>query len=168
MRDIRVIHRRLRVVRRQNLVLAPVAILAIRRRRVPCFHRLRVIAVRISLLCIRMALRAGHLLRRRIVRQGFHIRVTVHAPEHSAVNRMLELRAIDKQAHLLAVHVLRQRFVGVALKAVFVLQLVFAFVEQLQPISVTATIPIKNLLLSRLPNLFSPDMLASCALGKVL
>ena len=125
--NIAVIHRRLGVVSRQNFVLSPVAILAIGRRRVPGLHKLGVIAVRIGLLCVRMALRAGHLLRRHIVRQALHIRVAIHAGEHAAVRRMLELGAIHKQADLLAIHILGQRFVGVALKAVFILDLVLSF-----------------------------------------
>jgi hypothetical protein len=52
----------------------------------PCMQ-----TVRVSLLRIGMALRAGDLLRRGLVDQALHILVAIHAGEHTAVNGMLHL-----------------------------------------------------------------------------
>jgi cbb3-type cytochrome oxidase cytochrome c subunit len=57
------------------------------------------------------------------MRQTLHIRMAINAGEHIAVDGMFQLPSIHKQARLLAVHFRRQGGVGVAGKAVFVLEL---------------------------------------------
>ncbi len=123
-RNIGMIHRRLSIVDCQNLVRAPMAILAVCRRRLATLARFRVGAVRISFLCIRMALHAPDLLRWSLVHQALYILVAIHTRKHRAVNRMLQLAFVYIQADLLAIHILCQRRVGMAGEAVFTFEFV--------------------------------------------
>jgi len=79
--------------------------------------------MRVSLLRIRMTLRAGDLQRRGVVHQALHILVAIHAAEHAAVNRMFHLRRVHVQAHRLAVDFSCQRGIGVAAKTILILEL---------------------------------------------
>jgi hypothetical protein len=56
--------------------------------------------------------------------QALHILVAIHAGKHGAVDGVLELGFIDKQALLLAVDVLTHGGVGVAGEAVDILEFV--------------------------------------------
>ena len=77
-RNILMIHRRFFVVGGHHFVRASMAILASRRgrARLACD---RVLAVCVSILRIRMTLRALDLLRRRLMRQALHILVAINA-----------------------------------------------------------------------------------------
>ena len=99
-----------------------VAILASGGRRADLARR-SVRAVRVGVLCICVAAGATHFRRRRIMRKALHVLVAVHATEHAAVDRVLQLVLIRVDAHLLAVHVFRQRGIGMAGKAIGVLEL---------------------------------------------
>ncbi len=79
--------------------------------------------VRVGILRIRVALGATHLGRRRLMREALHILVAIHAAEHAAMDRVLQLVLVHKQADLLSIHILRQRVVGVASKAIRVFKL---------------------------------------------
>jgi hypothetical protein len=98
------------------------AIFAICPRR-PILACLGVVAVRISLLGLRVALGAGYLLRGGLVDQALHILMAIHAGEQFAVDRMPQLVAIHIQAHLPAVYFRSQSGVGVASKTVRILEL---------------------------------------------
>ena len=121
--DVGVIHRRLGIVGGQNLVCAPVAVLAIGRGRRAALGSLGMQAVGVRFLGIRVALGAGDLLRGALMRQALHVGVAIHAAEHRAVNRMLELVRVHAQADRLAIHLCHEGGVGVAGKAVAVLEL---------------------------------------------
>jgi len=109
----------------KNLVRASMAVLAVCRQPT-VFGRLGVQAVRVGILCIGMALRAGDLLRRCVVRQALHILVAIDAGEKIAVDGMLQLGFIHKKADLLAVHFRGQSGVGVAGQTVLIAQLVLS------------------------------------------
>ena len=98
---------------------AAMAILAPRSRHT-LLARNRMGAMRVSLLRVRMALPAGNLFGRRIVRQALHVGVAI-------VDGVLLLRLIHKQADRLPVHVSRQRLVAVAGKAIRILELGLSF-----------------------------------------
>ena len=70
-----------------------------------------------------MALCAANLPWRGIMRQALHILMTINASKHVTVDRMFQLAFIHIKADLLAVHLRGQGGVGVAGKAVFVLEL---------------------------------------------
>ena len=118
------VDRRLGLVGGENLVRSSVAILAVGRGRCACLVRLGVKAVRVRSLRIGVALHAGYLLRSRLVDQTFHILMTIHAPEHAAMDGVFELVPVDKEADFSAVLVIGQSGVGMTRKAVGVLQLV--------------------------------------------
>jgi hypothetical protein len=59
------------------------------------------------------------------MRQALHILVAIHAGKHGAMNGMLELAFIHKQADLFALHVRGQCGVGVTGKTVSILELMF-------------------------------------------
>ena len=124
--NVGVIHRRLGIVARQHLVRAAVTVLACGRNSLAGLAVFGVQTMRVRLLRIGVAARASDFRRRLLVRQALHIRVAVHATEHRPVNGMLQLRLVNIQAHRLAVHVLCQRGVRVAGKAIFVLELLRA------------------------------------------
>lgn len=85
-----------------------------------CFVGFGVEAVCVSLLCIRVTLGATNFLRCGLVHQTLYILVAIHAGKKIAVDGMLHLAFINKQANLLAVYLRCQRGIGVAGKAVFV------------------------------------------------
>lgn len=60
------------------------------------------------------------------MRRSLHIRVTVHAREH-AVNRILEVLAIDKKTYLFPVNFLVHARVAMASEALFIAGLVFGW-----------------------------------------
>jgi len=122
-RNVLVIHRRHGIVRAENLMRPAVAVLAVRRSRSARLHRLRMQAMRVGGLRVRMALRARHLQRRRVVDEALHILVAIHAGKHLPVNRMLHLRGIHIQTDRLAVDFRRQRRIGVTPETVFILEL---------------------------------------------
>ena len=123
-RNVGVIHRRLSVACGNNLMHPTVTIFAIRRPSFAALASLRVRAVRVCVLRIRVTLHTRDLLRRSLMNQALYIRVTIHAGEHRGMNGMLKLGLIDIQADLLAALVLGQSRVGVASEAVFVFELV--------------------------------------------
>ena len=124
--NVLVIHRRLRISARHHLMRAAMAILAPRSRHA-LLARNRMGAMRVSLLRVRMALPAGNLFGRRIVRQALHVGVAIHARKQPSVDGVLLLRLIHKQADRLPVHVSRQRLVAVAGKAIRILELGLSF-----------------------------------------
>lgn len=79
-------------------------------------------AVRVSSLRIGVTLGAGDLLRSLVVGEGFNVGVAVDARKQRAVNGMLELRFVNVEADGLAIRVGGEGLVGVAGKAVGVLQ----------------------------------------------
>jgi uncharacterized membrane protein len=87
--------------------------------------RFGVVAVRVLILRIRMALGADNLFGCRLVDQAFYVCVAIHTGEHAAVNRVLQLVRIDLQAYRLAVNLIRQSGVGVASKTIAVFELLF-------------------------------------------
>ena len=116
------IHWRLGIGGGQNLVRASVAILAVCSRPAGTV-RAGMKAVRVSFLCVGVALCAANLPGRGVMRQALHILVAINASEQIAVDRMFQLAFIHIKADLLAVHLRGQGGVGVAGKAVFVLEL---------------------------------------------
>ncbi len=122
--NVRVIHRRFGIVRRKDLVRAAVTVLAVCRCAVAGLVRLRVQAVRVSVLRIRMALGAGDLPRGGLMDQAPYILVAINARKHAAVDGVLELVLIHIQADLLAVHFRSHGRVGVAGETIAVLELV--------------------------------------------
>jgi hypothetical protein len=70
-----------------------------------------------------MALGAGDLPGRGLMRQALYILVAIHAGEYATVNRMPQLAFIHIQADLPAIHLRGQGGVGVAGKAIPVLEL---------------------------------------------
>ena len=124
--NVGVIDRRFLIVGRHNLMRIAVAVAARGRRSSAGFSRLGVRAVRPGLLGIGMALRAAHRLLHLAVIQALHIGVAIDAAEHAAVDGVLQLVAVDKKAHLLAVDLRRHGVVRVAGEAVLVLQLLAA------------------------------------------
>lgn len=80
--------------------------------------------MRVGSLCIGVALGAAHLFRRLFMHQALHVFVAVHAREHAAVNGVLELALIDKEAHGRAVCVFGgESGIGVAGETVRVFEL---------------------------------------------
>jgi len=71
-----------------------------------------------------MASGARDPLGRRFVRQALHVGMAIHALPQRAVDGMLELVSVHKQAVGLAVHIYAERRVAVTGQAVFVGQLV--------------------------------------------
>jgi len=123
-RNMRVIDGRIWMAAGQHLMRAAMAILAIRRD-LAAGDNLRVCAVRVSSLCIGMAVSAENLLRWRIVRQALHVFVAVHTGEfHRAVDGVLELLAVNEKRDGLAVHIGGEGRVTVAGETIFVFQLV--------------------------------------------
>lgn len=122
--NVAVTDRRLDIVRRQNLMRTPVTIHAGCGRSAVSFHSLRMHAARVSGLRIHMALSASDFLGRRVVHQALHIFVAVNAAEHAAVDGVLQLGLIHKQAEFAAVRILGHGCIGMAGEAVGVLELV--------------------------------------------
>jgi hypothetical protein len=116
-RNVRVVHARFRIARRQQFVRAAVAIDA-----GGCVHasmrRFRVEAAIIPGLLIGVALRAGDFLRCGFVGRAFNIGVAIHASEHAAVNRIFERLRIHGQADRLAVHIVSQARIAMAGEAI--------------------------------------------------
>ena len=83
-------------------------------------------AVRIGLLCVGVALCAANLAGRGLMRQARPVLVAIDTSKHIAVDGMFQLAPIDIQARLLAIHLRGQCGVGVAGKAVFVLELMLS------------------------------------------
>jgi len=80
-RDVVVIHRRLGIARGHDLVNPAVTIFAACGRRA-ALGELCVHAARVSVVRIRVALRAGHPLRRCLMNQALYVLVAIHAREH--------------------------------------------------------------------------------------
>ena len=120
--NVLVTDRRFRIVRGENLVGAAVAVLASGGGSTR-IARGGVRTVRIGMLRIGVTLGAGDLLRRRVVSQALHILVAIDARKHGAVDGVLELALIDKQADGFAVDVFRQRRVAVAGETFGILEL---------------------------------------------
>lgn len=81
-------------------------------------------AMRIRCKCVGVATCTGEFLGRCFVGQAFDVGVAVDACEHGAVDRVLQLGRIDKQAVRLAVDGFGDRGVAVAGEAVFIFELV--------------------------------------------
>ena len=113
-RDVDVIDAGFGVARRQQFMRAAVAIDTRCRIRVSTFYRPGVQAAVVGGLLVRMAGRAGDMLRRGFVRSALYIRVTVHASEHAAMDRVFEGLRINMQAYRLPVYLVRQRGITVA------------------------------------------------------
>ena len=116
------VHGRFRIVRAGDLVHAAVAVLAARRRRAG-LGDLGVGTAQISIARVGMAPGALDLLRRRVMDEALHVLVAIDAGEHGAVDGVLQLGFIDKQALRLAVDVLSHGGVRVAGKTVRVFDL---------------------------------------------
>ena len=121
--NIGVIHRRLGIARRQNIVGIPVAIHTRRRRRSIDLFLLSMKTMLIRFRRIRVASHACDFFRLRRMRRFRDVFMAIHAAEHGSVDRSLHLDRIDVQADLLAAHVLGQRRVGVAGQTIRVLRL---------------------------------------------
>lgn len=117
-------NRRLGVVGTDNLMRLSVAVLAGGSGNAG-LGGLGMEAVREGLLCVAVAVGAADLFGWGFVGQALDVFVAVDAQEHAAVDRMRELVAIDEERDLLAILFFGQGRVGMAGKAVFVLELVF-------------------------------------------
>src|SRR5580704_17750156 len=118
--DVGVIHARFRIARRQQFVGAAVTRNAGRGLLVACLDGLRVITAVIGALLVGMAGRAADFRGSGVVRRGFYVRVTIHAGEHSAVNRVLECLGVDVKADGLSVDILRHGGIAMAGQAILV------------------------------------------------
>ena len=79
--------------------------------------------MRIGQASVGVALRAGYLLRARLMRQALYILVAIHTGEQAAMDGMPELVFVDVDADYRTVHILSERGIGVAGEAVGVLEL---------------------------------------------
>lgn len=125
-RDVRVIYGRLAFRNCKNLVCVSVAIPARGgRSSLSCLAGPCVSAVRVCALRIGVALGARNLFRWRLVREPLYILMAIHATEHRAMDRVLELCSVNVEACLQPICFGRKRGVGVAAEAVLVFGLMF-------------------------------------------
>jgi len=122
-RNMRMAHRRLRIIGRHDLVHISVATRA-RRRWLASLVRTCMIAPPIRRHCVCVTLRTLYLARRRHVRRLFDVRMAIHAREHRPVHGVFHLAAIDEEADRLSVYIFRQRLVLMTGEAFFVFDLV--------------------------------------------
>ena len=117
--NVGVMHARLRIAGRQQLVRAAVAIDAGGCLGCCRLHGLAVKTAIVGSLLVGVAGRASDFLGRGLVRRTLYIGVAIHAGEHAAVDGIFEGLRIDVQADGLAVHFMSQRGVAMAGEAFF-------------------------------------------------
>jgi len=112
--NVRVMHARLGIARRQQFMRAAVAVNTAGRLAVAALHGFAMEAAIVGCLLVGVAAGASDPFRCRLVRRTGYISVAVHAGEHAAVDGIFELLWIDMQADGLAVNVMGQRGVAMA------------------------------------------------------